>query len=666
MQFSFNGGEISPEMYGRVDTSKYQTGLATCLNFIVQTHGPVEFRNGFEYVAMGLNDAQNARLIPFIFSDEQAVVLCFSYPYMYVFANGAQVLGDDNQPIRINIPWLSNDLAQLRYAQSADVVTITHPAYQPVTIKRLSATNWQLDVITTDYGIAAPINLTAVATTAQTGNSVVHRYAVTAVKDTSESMASLQASVSNDLTLAGNYNTLAWDAVIGATRYRVYKLRSGLYSFIGETTSTTLVDDYIEANGALTPPLIRNPFASWPTAVSYFGQRKVYGGGINTPQTLNFSRTATDNNFTYSIPMRDDDAIQVRFAARDGNAVKHLVPMGDLLVLTGGAVWRVSSDGALSSTSVTVKPQSFTGANDVTPIQAGGACIFASGQTGRIHELSLSANQSSTYQTIELSIMCPHLFDGYDIIDMAMVRNPWPVVFMVRNDGVLIGMTYDAQQGVYAFHQHTTQGTFESVAAIPEDNQNVLYAVVKRGTKKYVERLKLRKASTLKYENHMDCSIIYDGEATSQLSGLDYLEGFEVSVLADGALHPKVMVTGGILSLQQDASVIIVGLDYQGLIKSLPLAGNEINATKPKIPTHVNLRVLNSSSIFAGQKLEQMQEFKQRSNEPYGTAPRLQTGIIEIPVQGSYDTDISLYVEQNNPLPLIIQAMAVKLAKGGQ
>lgn len=663
MQYSFNGGEISPEMYGRIDTSKYQTGLATCLNFIVQTHGPIQYRNGFEYVATGFNNNQNARIIPFIFSDEQAVVLYLNYPYMYVLANGAMVLDGSNNPIKVSIPWQADDLPQLRYAQSADVVTITHPKYKPATIKRLSATVWEYAEIATGYGIDAPIGINAVATAPQVGNNVLHRYAVTAVKETSESQASGEASVMNDLTLAGNLNTITWSAVTGATRYRIYKQRSGVYSFIGETTALTLIDDYIEANGALTPPLIRNPFASYPTAVSYFGQRKVYGGGFLTPQTLNFSRTATDNNFTYSIPVRDDDAIQVRFAARDGNAVKHLVPMGELLVLTGGAVWRVSSDGPMSSTSINVKPQSFTGANDVTPIQAGGACVFASNQTGRIHELSLSADRSNAYQTLELSVMCPHLFDGYEITDMAMVRNPWPIVFFVRSDGALIGMTYDAQQQVYAFHQHSTQGEFESIAAIPEDGQTVLYAAIWRNGVKYVERLRLRKPASLRLENHLDCSITYEGAATSQLSGLDYLEGREISILADGALHPKRTVVGGIINLQDEATTITIGLDYQGLVKSLPLSGDKISAVKPKIATHVYLRVLGSSSIFAGQGLDAMQEYKQRSNEPYGTPPRLQSGIIEIPVQGHYDADIAIYIQQNNPLPLTVQAMDIKIAR---
>ena len=32
---SFGGGELTPEFYGRIDDAKFQTGLATCRNFLV-------------------------------------------------------------------------------------------------------------------------------------------------------------------------------------------------------------------------------------------------------------------------------------------------------------------------------------------------------------------------------------------------------------------------------------------------------------------------------------------------------------------------------------------------------------------------------------------------------------------------------------------------------
>ena len=75
IQVSFAGGEISPSMYGRKDDVKYQNGLKRCLNFLVHPQGPVSNRPGFEFVEEAGNSAKPVRLIPFVYSTEQTMVI---------------------------------------------------------------------------------------------------------------------------------------------------------------------------------------------------------------------------------------------------------------------------------------------------------------------------------------------------------------------------------------------------------------------------------------------------------------------------------------------------------------------------------------------------------------------------------------------------------------
>lgn len=455
MQYSFNGGVISHEMFGRIDQAKYQTGVAKCKNFYVELFGGVVYRAGFRYVHHYPKSMGKMRLIRFVFSEEQAVVLAIRAGAVNFFADGGMLLDDNDQPLEVALPYAEQHLMQLRYAQSADVITITHPDYPPRKIIRKGATEWTTEIVTVGYGLAQPQNLNGTVKKVNENGYIEREYVyqVTAVNDENESQASAKSPVlKNDLTLSGNENILTWDAVPGATRYNVFKLRSGLASYIGETTELSFTDDYIETNGAITPPLIRNPFEFYPMAVAYHGQRKVYGGGYKSPQWLRMSRTATDDNFGYHIPLQDTDSIQIRFAARDGNGVRHLVPMSDLLILTSGALWKMSADGAVTAASVNVNKQYSTGANDVTPVEVDGAAVFASDQTGHVHEVSLASGyNASFYQTIDLSIMCPHLFDGHKIVDCALLRNPLNIIYFVRDDGVLLSLTYEPQQQVWAW-----------------------------------------------------------------------------------------------------------------------------------------------------------------------------------------------------------------------
>lgn len=670
MQYSFNGGVISPDMFGRIDQAKYQTGVAKCKNLYVELFGGVVYRAGFRYVHHYQKTMGKMRLIRFVFSEEQAVVLAIRAGAVNFFADGGMLLDENDQPLEVALPYAEQHLMQLRYAQSADVITITHPDYAPRKIIRKGATEWVTEIVTVGYGLAQPQNLNGTVKKPNTDGFVERDYVyqVTAVNDENESQASAKSPIlKNDLTLSGNENILTWDAVPGATRYNVFKLRSGLASYIGETTELSFTDDYIETNGAITPPLIRNPFEFYPMAVAYHGQRKVYGGGYKSPQWLRMSRTATDDNFGYHIPLQDTDSIQIRFAARDGNGVRHLVPMSDLLILTSGALWKMSADGAVTAASVNVNKQYSTGANDVTPVEVDGAAVFASDQTGHVHEVSLASGyNASFYQTIDLSIMCPQLFDGHKIVDCALLRNPLNIIYFVRDDGALLSLTYEPQQQVWAWAEHHTDGKFLSVAEIPEDDQSVLYAFVEREGYYTIERMLTRQPLDMQDKCHLDSSIHFKGAPTKTLSGLDWLEGQTVSVFADGGVKPDAKVVNGAITLPRELSNVWVGLSYEAELQTLPIFQQQQNPVKPKVVNKVHLRVRESQNILVGanQDIEDrtpIDEFKPRSNEPYGSPLKLYSGLVEVPVDSTYERDIQITVKHDKPLPMKLLALEVEM-----
>lgn len=670
MQYSFNGGVISPDMFGRIDQAKYQTGVAKCKNLYVELFGGVVYRAGFRYVHHYPKSMGKMRLIRFVFSEEQTVVLAIRAGAVNFFADGGMLLDDNDLPLEVAVPYAEEHLMQLRYAQSADVITITHPAYPPRKIIRKGATDWVTELVTVGYGLTPPQNLTGTANKPTTDGYVERDYVyqVTAVNDENESQASARSPVlKNDLTLSGNTNVLTWDAVEGATRYNVFKLRSGLASYIGETTELSFTDDYIETNGAITPPLIRNPFEFYPTAVAYHGQRKVYGGGYKAPQWVRMSRTATDDNFGYHIPMQDTDSIQIRFAARDGNGVKHLVTMSDLLILTSGALWKMSADGAVTAASVNMNKQYSTGANDVTPVEVDGAAIFSSDQTGHVHEVSLASGyNASFYQTIDLSIMCPQLFDGHKIVDCALLRNPLNIIYFVRDDGVLLSLTYEPQQQVWAWAEHHTNGKFLSVAEIPEENQSALYAFIERDGFYTVERMLTRQPLDIQDKCYLDSSIQYKGVPTKTLTGLDWLEGQTVSVFADGGVKPNAQVVNGTVTLPRELSNIWVGLNYEAELQTLPIFQEQKDPVKPKVVNKVHLRVRESQNILAGVNQDiaertPVDEFKPRSNEPYGAPLNLYSGLVEMPVDSTYEKDVQITVKHDKPLPMKILALEVEM-----
>lgn len=482
--------------------------------------------------------------------------------------------------------------------------------------------------------------------------------------------------VTNNLFQTGAMNTISWAAVTGANRYKVYKQSNGLYGYIGITDGLSFVDNNITANIAQTPPVGNNPLSgagNYPSSVSYFQQRRVFGGSVNSPQNIWMTRSGTESDMNYTLPSRDDNAITFRIAAREANNIRHIVPLSNLVLLTGSAEWRVttSNTDVLTPSSVGVSPQSYIGANNVQPIIVNNSLLYAAARGGHIREMAY-AWQANGYSTGDVSLRAPHLFDGLTIVDMAYAKCPQPICWFVSSNGDLLGLTYVPEQQVGAWHEHDTDGAFESVAVVPEGIDDAVYCIVNRTIngvqKRYVERMASRRFATPADAFFVDSGSTYSGAPVTTISGLDYLEGKTVNILADGAVHPQRTVTGGSITLDNPASTVQVGLPITADLQTLPLAlqvDGAFGQGRTKNINKVWLRVYNSGGIFVGPDVDDLTEAKQRTTEIYGTPPSLKSEVIEVDIRNAWDSSGQVWVRQSAPLPLTIVSLSMEVAVGG-
>lgn len=719
--FSFNGGEVTPEFFGQIADAKFRSGAARLRNTIVLPHGPATSRPGTAFVREVKDSTKRVRLLPFSYSTTQTMVIEIGPGYLRFHTQGATLLyaapavyngataytpgdmvetGGANYycianttgnappnvtywyplPVGPNIyeiptPYAEADLFDLHYVQSADVLTIVHPGYAPRELRRQGATRWVLSTINFSPTLSAPGSVVATPTGA---GAVTYRYKVTAIADgvLDESIASSSASCVNNLLTSGQYNTVTFGAVSGSRRYNVYRESNGLYGYIGQTDATSFVDDNIAPDMSKTPPEQYAPFASsgnYPGAVSYFDQRRCFAGTTNAPQTVWMTRTGTESNLNYSLPTRDDDSITFRFAARENNTIRHLIPLQNLVLLTSSSEVRVTSvnSDAITPTTISAKAQSYVGASNVQPVIANTNLVYPAARGGHMFELAYSW-QANGYVTGDLSLRAPHLFDNLSIVDMAYQKAPTPIAWAVSSNGVLLGITYIPQQQIGAWHWHDTLGTFESVAVVAEGDEDSVYLLVKRTigsvTRRYVERMAPRKFATLADAFYVDCGLTYDGAATDTITGLGHLEGETVSILADGAVHPERTVSGGSITLDVAASTVHVGLGYFADVQGLPFVAQIDGAFGQGRMKNVNkvfVRVHQSSGLFAGPDFDNLREYKQRTDEPYGTPPDLVTGVLEVVVDPSWNENGSICIRQAYPLPLTVVGVTAEVAIGG-
>ena len=675
LQRSFAGGEVSPEMFGRIDDSKYQSGLAKCRNFITKPQGPAENRAGFGYVRAVKDSTKKTRLIPFTYSTTQTMILELGAGYFRFHTNGATVM-NAGVPYEIANSYAEADLFDVHYVQSADVLTLTHPGYAPSELRRIGPTNWQLTTIAFTPSIAAPGSPTATPSAVDT--TYTYNYVITtlAADGFTESVASSAATCTNNLFTTGRLNTISWSAVTGASRYNVYKLQGGLYGYIGQTAGLSIIDDNIGPDLGKTPPIYETVFnaaGDYPAAVSYFEQRRVFAGTTNKPQNIWMTRSGTESAMSYSLPIRDDDRIAFRVAAREANTIRHIVPLTQLLLLTSSAEWRVTSvnSDAITPSTISVRPQSYVGASNVQPAIINNSLLYGAARGGHVRELGYSW-QANGFVTGDMSLRAAHLFDTFDILDMAYSKSPQPIVWFISSSGKLLGLTYVPDQQVGAWHQHDTDGVFESCAVVAEGQEDVLYCVIRRtvngSSVRYIERMASRQFATQADAFFVDCGMTYSGAPATTISGLSFLEGKTVNILADGAVHPQRVVTGGAITLDNPASKVQIGLPITADLETLPVAAqidNGFGQGRYKNVNKVWLRVYRSSGIFTGPNENKLTEAKQRTTENYGLPPALKSDEIQIVMSPSWGDSGQVFVRQSDPLPLTIVSMTAEISIGG-
>lgn len=685
---SFAGGEITPEMYGRLDNVKFQTGLALCRNALVLPHGPVTKRPGTAYVRTAGDSTNRVRLIPFAFSASQTMVMEFGHNYIRFHTLGATIESSPGTAYSISTPYAGTDLFDLEYTQSNDVVTLTHPSYAPRELRRTTpggVFTMTLTAPTLGSALTLPGTPTVVAT-AGTGTAYnkTFFYKVTTISadGTEESLpTAASASATNDLTLPGSKNAVSWTTAGSGVTYRVYKAVNGvgrLYGYIGETSDLTITDDNITPDYSKNPPAttIRLDTAgNYPSAVSYYEQRRMFAGTTNNPQTVYGTRSATESNLNASLPSNAADALSFTIKAQQQNAIKHLVPMNDLLALTVGGVWKIGSNNnqALAPATLSVRPQNYYGSNSVHPLVTGNSVLYVETNGRRVRDISFQW-QAQVYASDDRSLMAPHLFQSYTINDAAYSRSPDQVAWFVRSDGVLLGMSYVPEHQVFGWHQHVTDGTFESVCVVAENNEDVLYAVVRRTLSgvqyRVIERMGTRLFNTQGDAFFVDCgTTLTFGTPTAALTGLNWLAGKAVVALADGAVVRNLTVSGtGTVTLPSAASKVQIGLAYTTDIQTLPMAIESMMAGGQgtmKSIDYAYLRVNRTGILSVGPGSDRLTTIPPRSTENYDTPPSLKSEVLDLLVNPDITPDAQLWIQSSDPTPLTISAITMKVSAGG-
>ena len=654
---SFVSGEFSPKMDGRTDFEKYSSGAKTLENFLVHPQGAATRRVGTQFIAEVKSSAAKTRLIPFEFSTTQTYVLEFGNNYIRFFKDKGQILSGGSA-YEISSPYLTAELFDIKFAQSADVMYITHPNHEVMKLSRTGHTAWTLTEVEFTDGPYLATNTTSTTLTpaqAATGTNV-----------------NITASAVTGINGGAGFQTTD----VG----RIISFNGGKAKITSRSSTTVVVCTITTAFTNTNPTAAFNLGAfsdttGHPSCVSFFEQRLVFAGTIDEPQTLFFSKAGDYENMTTGT--NADDAMVYTIASNQVNAIRYMKAVRTLVVGTTGGEFTVSADGtdaSITPTNITIKRQSSFGSANVDAIPAGNAILFLQKAKRKIRELQYNFD-SDGYQAPDLTILNETVTDT-GINEMSYQQEPGSNIWCVRDDGVLACLTYQRSENVIAWSRHIFGGAFGSGKAVCESiasisgtlTEDEVWVIVKRtingATKRYVECFSdfdfdETDANDFKF---LDSHLSYSGSATTTLSGLAHLEGQTVSILADGAAHANKTVSSGSITLDRSVTKACVGLSYDSILQTMRIEGGAAEGTsqgKTKRISKVVLRLFETVGVKVGPSLTNLEliPFRTTSSLLSNPVDTLLSGDKEIEFNDDYNSDGFIFIKQDQPLPCSILAI---------
>ncbi len=694
---NFSSGELTDRIDGRVDIGKYGSGCKTLENAIVWPQGGASRRGGLHYVAEVKDSTKAVRLIDFEFSTTQAYILEFGDQYIRFYKNNGQIVTTTGSELVTNgtfasniTGWTDSSVGAGSIAHDTDHMNIvstdsSNYGYAEQGITTVDDTNYQLDFTVTGGSLTLVIGTTSGGTDVKTAASYAagtHNVIFTAESTTTYIGFYHQESATIDLDDVSCKESIPYEI---STTY----LEADLFEISYAQEADTL---YIAHRDYAPRKLTRTGHTSWtlttisfkgttfpstfcagaagtgtdgnntnPGTVTFYEQRLFWGGTNDNPQTVWGSKTNDYENMDQGSAAASD-SVEYTLVANQVSAIQWMVASKSLLIGTVTGEFKLDGGGAaLTPANVRVLPESHYGSKKMEPIQVENVVLFLQRAGRKMREFYYDFDQDN-YIARDLTLLAEHLTVG-GFVDTAYQQEEDSIVWAVRSDGVLCGMTYLRSDQVIAWHRHPTSGTVESVATIPHstDNRDEVWVGVKRtingATKRFVEYMDP--------EMYVDSGLSYSGTAKTTFTGLKHLIGEEIQLVGDDAVFPNATVaddgTGdGTVTFSQAVSTAYLGLAYTTTIKPVRheiaiQAGTTMGHKKRW--NRIAVRLLNSTGV----KINDDRVPFRSSADLMDSGVGLFSGDKIVSNLG-WDRDGFVTIEQDQPLPLNVLAITGTLS----
>lgn len=438
---------------------------------------------------------------------------------------------------------------------------------------------------------------------------------------------------------------------------------------------------------------------NWPQRVTQHQQRLSFGATPAKPRKMWLSRTPNSSGprlLDFTTGTAEDNALVFDIIGK--GEIQWLDSGRALYIGTTDETRTVSGSGGfyepITPSSILNRDHANERSATIKPVTLNNSLFFVSLSRKRLHEFSY-AFEDDAFNAPDITKWAEHIAGagaGNGIVEIAICRDPVPIIWACRDDGQLIGMTYDRENGVYAWHRHKIGGSYdgndwgkvESLTSVFMGGRDVLFMCVARTiggeTKRYIECLEdfhdPESDTDIGSARYLDCAISHDSEtAFTTFDGMAHLMGQQVELLADGAALPPVTVTddgegNGVIELPDglEAVELVAGLNAPFYGQTLPMEPGSAQGSgraKKKRVLSASLDLLNTSVLQIGKNRETLKDASFMTTQTLvGDLVPMFTGIESLSINDVFDEDGTFGFGGDGPLPCNIRAFVQRITTG--
>jgi|TARA_R110002073_G_scaffold87877_4_gene208655 hypothetical protein len=423
---NFSAGELNPLLKARTDAKAYFNGAQTLRNWYMMDSGGLMRRQGTTFKQ---TLPAEARLLPFVFSDDEVAIFALSNNRLDVYSSAGAVIQSN---YTTNCNWTTAQLFELNIAQFGDTVFIANRNNPTIKIKRESATSFTASVFafashSSGYPRYQPYYKYADAgvtlTPAATSGSTVNITASSAIFD-------------SDSNWVGKTIRIGGKEVDIASRSSTTVIVGNIRETLGGTGAEADWDEQLISS-----------HRGFPQGITFHDNRLWLAGVKSKPSSVNASHVGDYFNFSVGTGL-SSEGIDVAIGGDQVNEIRHLYSGSNLQIFTdsGEYIIPTSSDtSAITPSNIVFRRQTPYGCSRTRPILFDGASLYTQKNGRAVREFIFSDSEAG-YVSTNISVLANHLIDSPKDIAMLSGSSTRPEQFAIFTNS---GTTHNGKLAVF-------------------------------------------------------------------------------------------------------------------------------------------------------------------------------------------------------------------------